>query len=376
MRRLVEEVALCGVPAIVVDCANDLATFDERWPTVPEHWLPDDAERADQFFCESEMVVWTPGRDDGNPLTLQPIPDLAAVADDTQELTSAVAMVSDSLREIVAPGNSLAATNKHGILVASLKYFAHSGGGNLDRYIDLLDDLPVEAGLGVNAERKLAKEIADRLKVEKATNPLLRTGGAELDPAVLFGDDLPRSRTRISVINFTGLPNIEQQRRFLNQLAMQLFSWIKRHPHPPKRPLRGLLVIDEARDFVPSQKASVCKDSLIQLTAQARKYHLGLVFATQNPKDIDNKIIGNCSTHVYGKANAPASIDVIREQMQLKGGGGDDISRLQAGQFYVYNADLKMKAPVKISVPLCLSLAPASPLEQSVILSKAREHAR
>lgn len=50
LRRLVEEVALCGVPAIVVDCANDLATFDERWPRAPEHWLHDDAQRADQFF--------------------------------------------------------------------------------------------------------------------------------------------------------------------------------------------------------------------------------------------------------------------------------------------------------------------------------------
>jgi DNA helicase HerA-like ATPase len=86
-----------------------------------------------------------------------------------------------------------------------------------------------------------------------------------------------------------------------------LFSWIKKNPDPGGRALRGLLVIDEAKDFVPSSQASVCKESLMRLAAQARKYHLGLIFATQNPKDIENRIVGNCSTHFYGKVNAPAA---------------------------------------------------------------------
>ena len=109
----------------------------------------------------------------------------------------------------------------------------------------------------------------------------------------------------------------------------------------------------------------------MQLAAQARKYHLGIVFATQNPKDIDSKIVGNCSTHVYGKANSPASIDVIKEQIRLKGGGGDDISRLRPGQFYIHNADLGLPAPVKVVVPMCLTQHPHSPLDETEILCKA-----
>ncbi|MFW6170094.1 MAG: zonular occludens toxin domain-containing protein, partial [Planctomycetota bacterium] len=355
LRRLVEEAALRGVPSVVIDCANDLATFDAKWPNQPAGWLDTDAQRAEQFHRSTDMVVWTPGRDDGNPLTLQPIPDLAAVAENPQDLTVAIDMVSNALREVVAAGQTAKAKKKHGLLVASLRYFARLGGGGLSHYIELLNDLPLDAGLGVEGEAKLAREMADRLRVEVETNPLLRTAGTNLDPATLFGDEGQRERTRISVINFVGLPGTEPQRHFLNQLAMLLFSWIKKHPNPPGRCLRGLLIIDEARDFVPAQKASICKESLIQLTAQARKYHLGIVFATQNPKDIDNKIVGNCSTHVYGKANAPAAIDVIREQMQLKGGGGDDIPRLAAGQFYMYNAQLNLPAPVKVVVPMCLS---------------------
>ena len=203
----------------------------------------------------------------------------------------------------------------------------------------------------MNHEEKFAKEMADAMRVEMETNPLLKTSGVALDPAILFGDHSPSPKTRISVVNLIGLQHLNEQRYFLNQLAMLLFSWIKKNPNPPGRRLRGLLVIDEAKDFVPSQKASVCKESLMRLTAQARKYHLGVVFATQNSRDIDNKIIGNCSTHYYGRANSPVSIDVIREQMRLKGGSGDDVPKLPRGNFYVFNADANMKSPVKSPNP-------------------------
>ena len=173
------------------------------------------------------------------------------------------------------------------------------------------------------------------------------------------------------MINFVGLPTLESQRLFLNQLAMTLFAWIKKNPDPGECPLRGLLVIDEAKDFVPSQRASVCKESLIRLVAQARKYHLGLVFATQNPKDIDSKIVANCSTHFYGKVNSPAAIEVVRELIKQKGGTGEDVAKLPRGQFYVHNADAGLPCPVRVAVPLCLSRHPAHPLDEACLLKKA-----
>jgi hypothetical protein len=229
-----------------------------------------------------------------------------------------------------------------------------AGGGRLAELIELLGDLPPDAGLGVANESKLAHQIADALKVEMETNPLLRSQGTALDPAVLLGDDATSDRTRVSVINLVGLPGLDAQRYFLNQLAMTLFSWIKKNPDPGGRPLRGLLVIDEAKDFVPTQKESVCRESLVRLAAQARKYHLGLVFATQNPKDIDHRVVANCSTHFYGKVNSPAAIDTVRDLIRSKGGSGEDVPRLSRGQFYVHNADAEITTPVKILVPLCL----------------------
>ena len=371
LRRLVEEVALLGIPAIVIDAANDLATLDETWPSRPVEWQPEDDEKAKRYHDTTEVILWTPGRESGNPLALEPLPDLAAVSSDAEELEQAIGMVRESLAPIVASGKSESAKNKLGVLSGALRYFATHGGGRLPEFIALLNDLPSDAGLDLANEAKLAGKMADALKAEVEINPLLRSAGSALDPAVLFGDDRSFSRTRISVINFSGLPGLDSQRHFLNQLAMTLFSWIKKNPAPGERPLRGLLVIDEAKDFVPSLNSSVCKDSMIRLAAQARKYHLGLVLATQNPKEIDNKIIANCSTHFYGKVNSPAAIDTIRDLIQAKGGVGDDVPRLGCGQFYLHNADMGISAPIKIATQLCLSRHPESPLDEVAVLEKA-----
>jgi len=122
---------------------------------------------------------------------------------------------------------------------------------------------------------------------------------------------------------------------------------------------------------VPSQGSTACKPGLTRLAAQARKYHFGLVFATQNPKEMENKIIGNCSTQFFGKAGSPEAIRVVRDQIQLRGGSGEDIPTLSKGTFYVYNADAGMAAPVKLRVPMCLSYHRPNPLEEQEILRRA-----
>ena len=371
LKRLIEESLILGIPSIVIDSANDLAALDEKWESPPAEWEDEDHRQAERYHRKRDVVIWTPGKESGNPLAFEPLPDLAPLSGDNDELESAISMACESLATFVAPGNSQASQQKRGILSKSLRYLAQNGGGKLERLIELLGDFPVEAGLGVANETKLAQQIADSLKVQRETNPMLRSLGTPLDPAVLFGDDAPSDRTRISVINLVGLPGIEAQRYFLNQLAMTLFSWIKKNPDPGARPLRGLLVIDEAKDFAPSQKASTCGDSLLRLVAQARKYHLGLIFATQNPKDIDNRIMANASTHFYGKVNSPVAIETVRELLKHKGASGEDVPRLPQGRFYVHNADADLPAPVKISIPLCLSRHPNHPLDESSVLEKA-----
>jgi hypothetical protein len=317
------------------------------------------------------MILWTPGKANGNPLTLQPLPDFDAVKNDPEELNDALLMARDSLSEFVVKGSSDKAMKKQGILQSSLRFFAsHYSGGTLRDYAEMLQHLPDGAGPGVSKERELAQEMGDLLRVQISTNPLLNTTGSSLDPAVLFGDDRDRPTTRISVISLLGLPGLTAQRTFLNQLAMILFTWIKKNPKPPHRSIRGLLVIDEAKDFVPSQKSSECKESLLRLGAQARKYGLGLVFATQHPKEIEHKLIGNCSTHFYGLNNSPASLATLQEQMKLKGGHGNDIAQLKVGQFYFHSAGVSAGPPIKLQIDDCRSQKRL--LEEHEILEKAK----
>ena len=301
LRRLVEEAAIRGVPSIVIDSANDLARLGEPWPQPPAGWTDRDKARAGAYFRDDRVVIWTPGLSGGNPLVLEPVPSFNGL--DGDERKKAILMVAESLEAIVAPGNSPKDQKKRGVLRSTLRYFVLHHGGSLEDLADLLADPPHEAQGDISVAVPLAREMADQLKAAMHTDPLLASEGAPLDPAVLFGLDRP-GPARISVINLSGLPGPESQRRFVNQLAMSLFAWIKRHPGRDERP-RGLLAIDEAKMFLPAMESAVSKKSLLQLTAQGRKYGLGLVFATQAPKDLDHHAIANCATQFFRQGQFP-----------------------------------------------------------------------
>jgi hypothetical protein len=166
-----------------------------------------------------------------------------------------------------------------------LKYFATHQPGSLADFAEFLADLPPEAGAGISKAPQLALQMANLLKAAMVNNKLLHQQGMALDPAILLGLGSDYGKTRVSVVNLVGLPTLGEQQQFLNQLAMALFTWIKKNPAPPEAPVRGLLVIDEAKDFVPSQGTTPCKQSLLRLAAQARKYGLGLIFATPSTQE-------------------------------------------------------------------------------------------
>lgn len=371
LKRLIEEAAIERIPTVVIDGANDIVALGDSWDEPPASWTNEDHRKANAYHASDRVVVWTPGRESGNPISMDPVPDLTELADDREELQAAVSMLIETLGPRVAKGSSQSNPHKLAILNNSLLYMAKHGGGRLNELIELLGDLPPEAGLGIANETRLASAMADDLRAARVLDPLLRSTGAPLDPAALFGSDDPERPARVSVISLIGLPGLEAQRNFLNQLTIALFSWLKKNPHYAGRPLRGLLVIDEAREFAPSQRYSACGEGLVRLTLQVRKFGLGLIFATQNPKDIHTKIVGSCSSHFYGKMNAPAALDAAREMIKLKGGSGDDLPRLGAGEFYFHNAEADITRVTKIQIPMCLSKHPRTPLDEATILEKA-----
>lgn len=368
VRRLIEESALIGIPSIVIDGAGDLSRLGDAWPAFPEGWTEKDIEKAERYHEAVDVNIWTPGAEKGNPVFSDPIPDISAIQDNPDELEQALTMTRESLQAIVATGNSSKARNKVGVLSAALHYyFKMRQTSGLPGFIELLSDLPLDASGGISQADKLSREMADNLRAQLQIDPLLKQGSPLLDPFKLLGKHRSSEKTMISVISLVGLPGMASRQQFLNNLAMIMFSWIKKNPSE----IQGLLVIDEAKDFVPSTQSTPCKSSLLQLIAQARKYGLGLVFATQAPKSIDHNIIANCSTQFYGKANSPAAINAIKEQLKNQGGTGLDIPKLVPGRFYAHSTG--MNAPIKIEVPMCMSHHPPAPPSEMEIIEKAAD---
>jgi DNA helicase HerA-like ATPase len=196
-------------------------------------------------------------------------------------------------------------------------------------------------------------------------HPLLRADGPTLDPKVLFFGPDPR-RLRLSVVNMSGLVSDAAREDFVNRLQMTLFSWIKRNPST-----NGLLyVIDEAQTFLPSQKPTISLGSGIKLVAQARKYGLGMIVATQAPRGIHNQVVQNCTTQFFGKQNAPATIGAAQEIIAASGGRADDLGKLRAGEFY-FATDGSGK-PGKIRTPICLSFHPPNPPTPDEVITLAK----
>ena len=77
LRRIIEECALQGVSAIVLDPNNDLARLGDGWPEPPPSWSAEDADRARDYLDNTDVVIWTPRRQSGRPLTFRPLPEFA-----------------------------------------------------------------------------------------------------------------------------------------------------------------------------------------------------------------------------------------------------------------------------------------------------------
>lgn len=366
IRRLVEECALHGVSAIVLDPNNDLARLGTPWPAPPPQWGPGDAAKAAEYLAHTDVAIWTPRRSMGRPLSFQPLPDFASVADNADEFGEAVdvAVASIAPRAKLA-GNTVKAERGRAVLREAIAHYGRRGGGDLRGLIDLLAYLP-DGVSALDGAEKIAADLAQTLTAATVNDPLFGGDGTPADPGVLLTPP-PGKRARVSVISFIGLQQDDQRQGFVNQLQMALFAWIKKHP-AQNRPLGGLLVMDEAQTFAPAGATTPCTWSTLALTTQARKYGLGLIFATQAPKALHNRIPGNAATQFYGLLNSPAQIEAAQEMARAKGGNVSDISRLTTGQFY---AAAEGRPPIKTRTPLCLTHHPPAPLTTEEVLTLA-----
>ncbi|WP_439660208.1 helicase HerA domain-containing protein [Lentzea sp. HUAS TT2] len=368
LRRIVEECALQGVSAIVLDPNNDLARLGEAWPETPGEWRAGDEALAAEYLAGTEVVVWTPGRAGGRPLSFHPLPDFALVRGDQDEFEAAVeAAVARLVPHARIANETKFAVRGRAVLKEALKHYARTGRRDLNGLVDLLAELP-DGVSKLYSATATAADLAETLRAAMVNDPLLAGTGEATDPGVLF-EASPGKKARISVISFVGLPSDEQRQGFISQLQLEVFAWIKRNP-AVDRPLGGLMVMDEAQTIAPSGGVTASTQTTILLASQARKYGLGLLLATQAPKGVHNQVTGNATTQFFGRLNSPAQIAAATEMARAKGSSVTDISRLERGQFYVTGDTFGFR---RMRAPLCLSHHPPSPLRLEEVIEKARK---
>ncbi|MGW5745403.1 helicase HerA domain-containing protein [Amycolatopsis sp. NPDC003861] len=366
IRRLVEECALQGVSAIVLDPNNDLARLGDAWPEPPAQWEEGDAAKAADYLAHTDVVVWTPRREAGRPLSFQPLPDFGATLDDPDEFSEAVeAAVASLAPRAMLSGRAAKAHLGQAVLRRAVEHYGRRGGIGLSGLIDTLADLP-DGIIDLADAEKIGAGLAQALTATMVNDPLFGGMGTPVDPGRLL-TPVAGKRARVSVISLIGLPSDEARQSFVNQLQMALFAWIKKNP-ASERPLLGLLVMDEAQTFAPSGAVTACTQSTLALASQARKYGLGLVFATQAPKGLHNRIAGNAATQFYGLLNSPIQVEAVRQMAKAKGGDVPDVSRLRSGEFYL---SVEGAMPRKLRTPLCLSYHPRSPLTSEEVIFRA-----
>ncbi|MFD3509080.1 ATP-binding protein [Nocardia sp. NPDC058666] len=366
LRWLIEELALQGVSSIVIDANNDLSRLGDPWPEKPAGWGAEQVARAERYLAETDVVVWTPRRRTGRPLVLQPLPDFSAVVDDADELRSAAEMAVADLLPRTGLARKAKAEQAKAVLLETLMHFAQTGGSRLEGLIALLAELPA----GVSRVRRavdLAAEMADGLAVAMINDPLFGGEGEPLDPGVLLAP-APGKKARVSVINFVGLPDTDQRAAFVSQLQVALFTHFKKNP-ARDRPLGGLLVLDEAQIFAPSGRETRATASTLMLAAQARKYGLGIAYATQAPKGLHNRVVGNTAIQFFGKLGTVVQMQAANAIAAAWGGHLDDIGHLSAGEFYGAAEGRPFR---KLSTPLCSSHHPSSAPDEAEVLERAR----
>ncbi|GAB2867709.1 ATP-binding protein [Lentzea nigeriaca] len=368
LRRIVEECALRGVSAIVLDPNNDLARLGDAWPEVPAEWRPGDEAKAAEYLAGTEVVVWTPGRVGGRPLSFHPLPDFAEVRDDEDEFAAAVeAAVARLVPHARIANDTKFAVRGRAVLREALRRYARGDRRDLNGLVELLAELP-EGVSKLHSAAATAADLAETLRAAMVNDPLLGGAGEPTDPGVLLQPSGGK-RARVSVISFVGLPSEEQRQGFISQLQLEVFAWIKRNP-AVDRPLGGLMVMDEAQTIAPSGGATASLQTTILLASQARKYGLGLMLATQAPKGVHNQVTGNATTQFFGRLNSPAQIAAATDMARAKGSSIADISRLERGQFYVTGDTFGFR---RMRAPLCLSHHPPSPLRLEEVVERARK---
>ena len=381
---LLEEAAIDGVPAIVVDPKGDLGnlllTFPDLAPSDFEPWVsPEDAhrkgittaalaeaeakkwreglaswdqspERIQRLRDAAEFTIFTPGSDAGEQLSIiksfdAPGPQIRQERDLFQErIETAVT----SLLGLIGVDADPIQSREH-VLLSTILSEAWTRGVNVDltALITLVQRPPFER-VGVMDLEVFYPE-SERFKLSMQLNNLVASpsfaswsSGRPLNVQdLLYTQD---GRPRIAILSIAHLSDQERM-FFVSLLFNEVLGWVRTQPGSTN--LRALLYMDEMHGFIPPVANPPSKRPLLSLMKQARAFGLGVVLATQNPVDLDYKALSNAGTWFIGRLQTAQDkarlLDALHGASDSASGSfdrdvvGDLISGLGKRRFLLHN---------------------------------------
>jgi hypothetical protein len=335
---LLEEAAIDGIPALVIDPKGDLGnlllTFPELRPEDFRPWVnedearqkgisPDelsaatamkwkqglekwgqDGKRIGRLRAAADFAIYTPGSSAGLPVSVLRSFDAPpeALREDREAMRERITSTATALLALIGIDADPIDSREH-ILISKILDNAWNNGESLDiaALIHRIQTPPVDR-IGV-MELEAFFPAKERFSLAMSLNNLLASPGFEawLEGEALDIDRMlytPEGKPRISIFSIAHLNDAERM-FFVSLLLNQTLSWMRTQPGTTS--LRALLYMDEIFGYFPPIRNPPSKQPLLTLLKQSRAFGLGVVLATQNPVDLDYKGLANAGTWFIGR---------------------------------------------------------------------------
>jgi hypothetical protein len=378
---LLEEALLSGVPALIIDPKGDmtnlLLNFPDLAPADFRPWIdqssarrqnltPDelaarvaaewreglasweiDPSRMQRLADTAALTVYTPGSTAGSPLNVLgslAAPDLL----DTEAIRDEIEGFVSSLLVLAGIRSDPISGPEH-ILLATIIETAWAQRQDLDLASLIVQvQQPPFRKLGV-FDLDAFIPPGDRTDLALKLNGLVASPsfagwreGEALDIGKLIGPAVdPAEKTRGSIFYLAHLSEPERQ-FFVTLLLSKLVTHMR--GQTGSSDLRMLMYMDEVVGFCPPTAEPPSKKPIMTLAKQARAFGYGMVLTTQNPMDLDYKVMSNAGTWMVGRLQTERDKARILEGMQTAGGEIDmseldaNISSLDKRQFVLHTS--------------------------------------
>ena len=335
---LLEEAAIDGIPALVIDPKGDLANLLLTFPELrAQDFLPwineddarkkglspsdyaaqqadlwkkglagwgQDGERIARLRESADFAIYTPGSNAGLPVSI--LKSFAApsqeILDDPELLRERISTTVTSLLGLLGVEADPIQSREH-ILLSTILDTAWRKGQDLDlaTLIQQIQTPPISK-IGV-LDLDSFYPSKDRFALAMKLNNLLAAPGFAtwLEGEALDIDRMlhtPEGKPRISIFSIAHLNDAERM-FFVTLLLSQTLGWMRGQSGTTS--LRAILYMDEIFGYFPPVANPPSKAPLLTLLKQARAFGVGVVLATQNPVDLDYKGLSNTGTWFIGR---------------------------------------------------------------------------